>query len=312
MKPPTRTVGISVGQATYLDGWILSARGGFYTVRTPDGAQYACRARGLFRNQRVSPLVGDHVKIQATDEGCGLLMEIEPRQNQLTRPAVANLDLLVLVASVAEPPPNLQVLDKMIAVATCQRMEPVLAVTKADLAQGGQALAGMYRAAGYACFAVSVRSGEGVEGLRAFLEGKTSCFCGNTGAGKSSLLNALDPGLSLETGEISQKLGRGRHTTRHAQLYPLAGGGYIADTPGFSAVDLSKYGIIRKEDLAGCFREFAPYRDRCRFTGCSHTRETGCAVLEAAGAGLIAPSRMESYRALYEDARQIKDWERSR
>lgn len=295
----------------YEEGLIVRALGGFYDVKTPGGL-YACKARGLFRKTGQSPLVGDRVRIQCTGEAEGYVEEIFERKNSLVRPAVANLDQLVMVASILSPPPNLLVLDKMIALAEYQKIEPVIVVTKADLcggAEGCAALAGIYQRAGFQTYAVSAKTGEGVPALARGLRGKLSSFCGNTGAGKSSLLNAIDPSLSLQTGEISQKLGRGRHTTRHAELYALADGGYIADTPGFSAVELSRYALIYKDQLQHCFREFAPYLARCRYTGCSHTCEQGCAVLAAAEAGEIAESRLMSYRALYADAKQLKEWE---
>jgi ribosome biogenesis GTPase len=296
----------------YEEGLIVRALGGFYDVETADGV-YTCKARGLFRKTGQSPLVGDRVRIQRTGEAEGYVEEIFERKNSLVRPAVANLDRLVMVVSILSPPPNLLVLDKLLALAEHQGIEPVVVAAKSDLC-GGQAgceeLCGIYRRAGFETYAVSAETGEGVAELAGALAGKLSCFCGNTGAGKSSLLNALDPSLALRTGEISQKLGRGRHTTRHAQLYALAGGGYIADTPGFSAVEISRYAVIYKDQLQDCFREFAPYRERCRFTGCSHTCEQGCAVLAAVKAGGIAASRHESYRAMYEDAKQIKEWER--
>ena len=294
----------------YQQGLIVRALGGFYYVKTPGGT-YECKARGLFRKEGISPLVGARVKIQLTGQQ-GFIEEIDERRNSLIRPPVANLDRLVLVVSVVSPPPNLLVLDKMIAIAEYKNIEPVLAVTKTDLCEDSSEydrLCALYREAGFRVFAVSAVTREGTRPLREYLSDGINCFCGNTGAGKSSLLNAIMPDLALKTAEISQKLGRGRHTTRHAELYELEGGGYIADTPGFSAVELSRYEVIRKEELQRCFREFAPYLDGCRFTGCSHTCEKGCAVLIAAGEGRIAESRLQSYRVMYEDAKQIKEWE---
>ena len=221
---------------------------------------------------------------------------------------MANLDLLVLVVSSCEPLPNLLVLDKLLAIAECQNIPPAIVLTKSDL-EDPSPVADIYRKVGYPVFVVSSETGEGVEEVRAFLSGKLCAFTGNTGVGKSSLLNRIDPRLSIETAQISQKLGRGRHTTRHVQLYEQPGGGYIADTPGFSAVDLERFQVILKEDLELCFPEFEPYRTKCRFTGCSHTKEKGCAVLAAVEAGEIPKSRHESYLSLYEDAKNIKEWE---
>ena len=290
------------------EGLIVRALSGFYYVKTGEGQEVDCRARGLFRKQEISPCVGDRVELEETGEGKGQVVAILPRKNSLVRPPVANLDLLVLVVSSCEPLPNLLVLDKLLAIAECQNIPPAIVLTKSDL-EDPSPVADIYRKVGYPVFVVSSETGEGVEEVRAFLSGKLCAFTGNTGVGKSSLLNRIDPRLSIETAQISQKLGRGRHTTRHVQLYEQPGGGYIADTPGFSAVDLERFQVILKEDLELCFPEFEPYRTKCRFTGCSHTKEKGCAVLAAVEAGEIPKSRHESYLSLYEDAKNIKEWE---
>ncbi len=290
------------------EGLIVRALSGFYYVKTKEGQEVECRARGLFRKQEISPCVGDRVELEETSEGKGQVVAILPRKNSLVRPPVANLDLLVLVVSACEPVPNLLVLDKLLAIAEYQNIPPAIVLTKSDL-EDPSPVADIYRTAGYPVFVVSSETGKGVEDVRAFLSGKLCAFTGNTGVGKSSLLNRIDPRLSIETAQISQKLGRGRHTTRHVQLYEQPGGGYIADTPGFSAVDLERFQVIFKEDLELCFPEFEPYRTKCRFTGCSHTKEKGCAVLAAVEAGEIPKSRHESYLALYEDAKNIKEWE---
>ena len=273
------------------EGLIVRALSGFYYVKTGEGQEVECRARGLFRKQEISPCVGDRVELEETGEGKGQVVAILPRKNSLVRPPVANLDLLVLVVSSCEPLPNLLVLDKLLAIAECQNIPPAIVLTKSDL-EDPSPVADIYRKVGYPVFVVSSETGEGVEEVRAFLSGKLCAFTGNTGVGKSSLLNRIDPRLSIETAQISQKLGRGRHTTRHVQLYEQPGGGYIADTPGFSAVDLERFQVILKEDLELCFPEFEPYRTKCRFTGCSHTKEKGCAVLAAVEAGEIPKSRM--------------------
>ena len=290
------------------EGLIVRALSGFYYVKTGEGQEVECRARGLFRKQEISPCVGDRVELEETGEGKGQVVAILPRKNSLVRPPVANLDLLVLVVSSCEPLPNLLVLDKLLAIAECQNIPPAIVLTKSDL-EDPSPVADIYRKVGYPVFVVSSETGEGVEEVRAFLSGKLCAFTGNTGVGKSSLLNRIDPRLSIETAQISQKLGRGRHTTRHVQLYEQPVGGYIADTPGFSAVDLERFQVILKEDLELCFPEFEPYRTKCRFTGCSHTKEKGCAVLAAVEAGEIPKSRHESYLSLYEDAKNIKEWE---
>lgn len=290
-----------------VEGRIIRALGGFYYIDTPQGL-VECRARGVFRKEGVTPYVGDLARAELTGEGKGYLTELLPRKNFLIRPPVANIDLLVLVVSTVSPAPNRFVLDKMLAVVEHKGIEPMLAVTKSDLRRDPELLAD-YRRAGYFCLEISSATGEGVAELREQLSGgRLVVFSGNTGAGKSSLLNALEPELAVATGEVSEKLGRGRHTTRHVELYPV-GGGFLADTPGFSSVELEKFAVIRKEELPDCFREFSPYVDQCRFGDCSHTGEKGCAVVEAVERGDIARSRFESYCTLYEDAKKLNDWE---
>ena len=290
-----------------MQGRILKATGGFYYVLS-DAVLYECRARGLFRKTGVSPLVGDWVEIEETGEEKGYVTRILDRKNSLIRPPLANLDQLFLVVSVADPQPNLLVLDKLIAIAEHKKIEPHLIVTKTDLGEW-ETLAALYEKAGFQVFCTGLDQDSDLAMLRRSMEGKISAFCGNSGVGKSSLLNRIDSRLDLSTAQISQKLGRGRHTTRHVQLYPVSGGGYIADTPGFSSMDLERYEVILKEQLQYCFREFGPHLNQCRFTGCSHTKEKGCAVLAAMKEGEIASSRHDSYCTLYEAAKNIKEWE---
>ncbi|MEI3035820.1 MAG: ribosome small subunit-dependent GTPase A [Oscillospiraceae bacterium] len=290
-----------------MQGRILKATGGFYYVLS-DAVLYECRARGLFRKTGVSPLVGDWVEIEETGEEKGYVTRILDRKNSLIRPPLANLDQLFLVVSVADPQPNLLVLDKLIAIAEHKKIEPLLIVTKTDLGEW-ETLAALYEKAGFQVFCTGLDQDSDLAMLRRSMEGKISAFCGNSGVGKSSLLNRIDSRLDLSTAQISQKLGRGRHTTRHVQLYPVSGGGYIADTPGFSSMDLERYEVILKEQLQYCFREFGPHLNQCRFTGCSHTKEKGCAVLAAMKEGEIASSRHDSYCTLYEAAKNIKEWE---
>lgn len=289
-------------------GRIITSLGGFYQVALPSGEMLDCRAKGKFRKDQQKPLVGDLVRVEQNDQGLSMVSAILPRKNQLVRPPLANLDQLVLVTSLADPAPNRLVLDQLIAVAEHQSIAPVVVFTKADLADA-QPIFSVYQKAGFPTFAVREDRSDTAQPIRELLKGKITAFTGNTGVGKSTLLNRLYPQLHLDTGEISKKLGRGRHTTRQVMLYALPEGGYAADTPGFSAMDFLRYVPIRKEELADCFREFAPYVDRCRFTGCSHTVEKGCAVLAALEAGEIAPSRHESYCELYRQAQQIKDWQ---
>ncbi len=291
-----------------VKGQIIKSLGGFYYVQTSDQEVLECRACGAFRNKNIKPCVGDFAAVERTGEGTGYVVELRERKNSLIRPPLANLDQLVLVVSIADPAPNALVLDKLIAIAEYQKIEPVIVVTKADL-KDPKPFAEIYRRAGFSTAVVCSMTGDGVEEVKALLSGKFSAFCGNSGAGKSSLLNALDKRFSIDTADISQKLGRGRHTTRHVEIYTLDNGARVADTPGFSAVELEKFQIIRKEELQHCFREFEPYLGQCQFTGCSHTKEKGCAVLAALQKNEIAAQRHQSYLSLYEQAKQIKEWE---
>ena len=291
---------------TRVEGTIRKALSGFYYVQT-EQTLVTCRARGKFRYQKVTPLVGDRVAIALQPDGSGSLVEILPRRNAFQRPAVANLDQLVIIASGAVPVSDPFLLDRIISLAERKGCEPILCINKWDLVPAQQLLE-TYRAAGIPALPVSAVTGLGIDQLRGLLAGKISAFTGNSGVGKSSLLNALDPAFGLATGEISEKLGRGRHTTRHVELFPLAGG-LIADTPGFSAFDQEKgEDPVEQEALARSFREFRPYLGQCRFVGCTHVKEQGCAVLAARDAGKIVPSRHESYVRLYELARENKPW----
>ncbi|MBR2283131.1 MAG: ribosome small subunit-dependent GTPase A [Ruminococcus sp.] len=283
-------------------GIITKCFGGLYTVESPDGVS-ECRARGIFRNKGITPCAGDIVTVED-----GIITDIAERRNCIIRPPLANLDQLLFITSMKEPPPNLLLLDKFIAIAEYKGIEPVVVLTKTDLADCTE-LAEIYRKAGIRLVAVDHSRPDTVAAVRELLVGRVSAFAGNSGAGKSTLLNAIDPELNIPTAEISRKLGRGKHTTRHAQLYKLAGGGYIADTPGFSAFETNRYDIIRKEELAGCFREFAPYIGDCRFRDCAHLCEKGCCVVEAVEKGLIPKSRHESYCTMYGEAKQLKEWE---
>ncbi|MBE6777820.1 MAG: ribosome small subunit-dependent GTPase A [Ruminococcaceae bacterium] len=291
-----------------LQGLILRCIGGFYYVEAAD-AVYTCRARGAFRKQGITPVAGDRVVITAQESGEGTLQEILERRNVLVRPPVANVDLLVLVASICEPVTNTLILDKMLAVAEYKGITPLVVVNKSDL-QDPTPLMEVYQRAGLECFAVSTQDLPSLEPLRRRLSGCVSVFTGNSGVGKSSIINGLDPSLVLETGEISHKLGRGRHTTRTASLYRLADG-YLVDTPGFSSLDLEMLESIDKESLPDCFREFEPYLGQCRFTGCAHYREPGCAVRQAVEAGVISASRYDSYVSMYESVKDKKEWEKA-
>ncbi len=288
-------------------GVVIQSNGGFYYVEAAD-AVYTCRARGIFRKQGITPMAGDRVVIALDEDGTGVLETVLERRNSLVRPPVANIDLLVLVASVCQPKTNTLVLDKMIAVAEKKGINPIVVINKSDLGDPDE-LESIYRSAGLECFVVSAKDPASLAPLRQRLAGQISVFAGNSGVGKSSILNGIDPSLQLPTGEISQKLGRGRHTTRTATLYHLADG-YLVDTPGFSSLDLEQVEPIYKEDLPYCFREFEAYEGTCRFAGCAHYKEPGCGVRQAVEAGDIAQSRYDSYVTMYEAVKDIKEWEK--
>ena len=292
-----------------LYGLILKGIGGFYYVHDGHETVYECKARGLFRKQSISPLAGDRVKLETEENQDAVITEIMPRKNVLTRPPIANLDQLAIVVASCSPAPNTLVIDKTIAAAENQGIAPILILTKTDLGQV-QWLRDIYEPIGFPVVRVSSVTGEGIEQVKEVLKGKTTAFTGNSGVGKSSLLNRIDERLGLETGEISRKLGRGRHTTRQVELFALEDGGYVADTPGFSAIQLERYHVVKKEQLPYCFREFRPYLDQCRFPSCSHTCEKGCAVVQAMEEGKISRSRHDNYLVLYQEVKDLKEWDK--
>ncbi len=288
--------------STVKSGIITKCLGGLYTVESPDGI-FSCKARGVFRSKGISPCVGDSVEFQ--DE---VITAVAERRNCIIRPPLANLDQLIFIVSTCDPAPNYLLLDKFIAIAEYKGIKPVVAVTKTDLGSSSD-ITDIYGKIGIDVIEIDYSDKSTIDAVKNILTGKISAFTGNSGAGKSTLLNAVDPTLDIPTAEISKKLGRGRHTTRHAELYKLETGGYIADTPGFSTFETNRYDIIRKEELAGCFREMAEFTDQCRFKDCSHTCEKGCAVLDALGEGKISESRHTSYCTMYDEAKQLKEWE---
>ena len=289
-------------------GILLKGIGGFYYVEAA-GAIYECKARGAFRKHGIRPMAGDQVRISIPENQSCSIEEILPRKNALIRPPVANMDQIFIVASVCHPLPNPLVIDKMIAVAEDKGIEPIVVLSKADLGDWSPWQA-LYEAAGIRFVAVSAVTGQGVAEIQKLLRGKLSAFTGNSGVGKSTLLNGLEEGYALETGEISQKLGRGRHTTRQVELLKLSGGGYVVDTPGFSTVDIERYDMVKKDHLQYSFREFAPYLGQCKFPSCAHVCEKGCAVLEAVEQGRIPASRHQSYAAMYHEVKDIKEWQK--
>ena len=290
-----------------IQGIIVRSIGGFYYVEAADTV-YTCRARGHFRRQGITPVAGDRVTILVDEDSTGTVDQVLERKNVMVRPPVANLDVLVLVASVCHPRTNTLVLDKMIAVAEKKGICPIIVINKSDLGDPTE-LEQIYHATGIECFTVSATDPQTLEPLRKRLAGQICVFAGNSGVGKSSILNGIDPSLELTTGEISEKLGRGRHTTRTATLYHFSDG-YVVDTPGFSSLDMEQVESIDKDELAYCFREFESYEGKCRFIGCAHYREPNCAVRQAVEAGEIAQSRYDSYVTMYEAVKDKKEWEK--
>lgn len=287
-------------------GRIMKALSGFYYVQTPTEL-VECKARGRFRRERITPLVGDWVEI-SLEHGKGMLEDIKPRKNSFVRPAVANLDVLVLLVSQAVPVTEPFLIDRVTAIAGNQNVPVVICVNKNDLNAEGR-IAEIYAHAGYDVVTTSAVTGEGIDALRHLICGKVAVFTGNSGVGKSSILNCLAPQLAVQTGEISDKLGRGRHTTRHIELFPLTDGTLVADTPGFSSFDTDQMEIVLKENLQYAFPDFAPYLGECQFHDCAHLKEPGCAVTNALREGKIEQTRYISYVKLYEKAKEIKPWE---
>ena len=287
-------------------GRILRSISGFYDVQTPLGV-ITCRGRGTLRRGGESPLTGDLVEI-TVEKGKGMVDRILPRKNSFVRPAVANVDGLVVFAANVNPITEPFLIDRVAAIAGDQDVPVYLCVNKCDL-DPGEDLLRIYRHAGFRVIQSSAETGEGVEELRKLLKGKLTAFTGNSGVGKSSMLNALFPSLTLSTGEVSEKLGRGRHTTRHVELYRLDEDTYVADTPGFSSFDTDQMDVILKENLQYAFPDFGPYIGKCQFHDCSHRKEPGCAVTAALEAGEVEQTRYDSYLRLYEKSSQIKTWE---
>ena len=287
-------------------GRIIRSLSGFYEVSTPEGT-VTCRARGSLRRLGESPLTGDLVEI-SVEKGKGMVEKILPRKNQFVRPAVSNVDALVVFAANTNPVTEPFLIDRVAAIAGDQEVEVILCVNKCDL-DPAEDLIRIYNHAGFRVIPASAETGEGVEALRAAIRGKLTAFTGNSGVGKSSILNRLCPELKLPTGEVSEKLGRGRHTTRHVELYDLGGETYVADTPGFSSFDTDQMDVILKENLQYAFPDFEAHIGSCQFHDCTHRKEPGCAVRQALTAGEIEPTRYGSYLRLYEKAAQIKEWE---
>lgn len=287
-----------------MTNYITKGIGGFYYVKTDDGV-VECRARGIFRKRGIAPVAGDQVVLSADRT---TIDEILPRKNVFVRPPVANLDVLFIVASTTQPVPSTLILDELTAVAVYKNIQPVIVITKADLA-AADTLKKAYQNSTIPLICLDYTTGEGLDEIRTHIAGHLCAFCGNSGVGKSTLLNKLAPQLERQTGSISQKLGRGRHTTREVEIFEVCDG-LLADTPGFASLDANKICRIPPEDLQHAFPEFEPYFGQCRFTGCSHRSEKGCAVRAALEEGKLSATRYQSYLTMYEEASQLKEWER--
>ncbi len=289
------------------EGIIIKALSGFYYVDTPEGL-LECKARGRFRLDGTSPLVGDRVKCSLDANGKGRIDEVIERKNFFIRPAVANVDALVFVAANTNPVTDPFLIDRVSVIAGCAKCELIICLNKTDI-DAADDLYDIFSSVGYTVVRTSAKTGKGIDELRRVISGKICAFTGNSGVGKSSILNVLLPGANIKTAEVSERLGRGKHTTRHVELFDLGNGSYVADTPGFASFDIEMMEVIPKEELQYYFIDFDEYIGRCRFTDCAHLKEPGCAVTQAMAEGRIMPSRYRSYERLYELCAQHKFWE---
>lgn len=290
-----------------MKGKIVKGIAGFYYVHVVESGVYECKAKGIFRKEKIKPLVGDNVEIDVINEAekTGNITEILPRRNELIRPAVANIDQALIVFAVTSPKPHLNLLDRFLIMMESKSIPVTLCFNKKDLAdeKEWETLKEIYETCGYPVVFTSAAKEENIEQIRQILEGKTTALAGPSGVGKSSLINLLDPDANMETGEISRKIERGRHTTRHSELFSIGGETYIMDTPGFGSLYVNDF---EKEDLKDYFREFRAYEGSCRFQGCSHIHEPGCAVKEALLEEKIPKSRYENYLEMYRELEQKK------
>ena len=292
-----------------MQGKIVKGISGFYYVHVAESGIYECKAKGVFRNQNIKPLVGDDVEITIIDEKekKGNIDKILPRKNELIRPAVANIDLALIIFAAAKPQPNFNLLDRFLVMMEFQEVPVTICFNKRDLVTDEEVekMAGIYRNCGYEVLYTSAEEKQGIDELRALLEGKTTAVAGPSGVGKSSLVNSLQQGIQMETGSISKKIERGKHTTRHSEIIPIAGNTYIMDTPGFSTLYIPGF---EKEDLQQFYPEFAEYEPFCRFQGCSHISEPDCGVKEALATGKVSSLRYENYKLLYDELKNVKKY----
>lgn len=292
-----------------MQGKIIKGIAGFYYIHAENGQVYECKAKGAFRKQKIKPLVGDMVRIAVLDEAehLGNVEEILPRKNELIRPAVANIDMALVIFAAAKPEPNFNLLDRFLCMMEFQNVPVTICFNKTDLVDEEkiEEYRRIYELAGYRLMSTCTRTGEGVDAVKALLHGKTTTVAGPSGVGKSSLINALQSDVQMQTGVISDKIDRGKHTTRHSEIVPVMEDSYIMDTPGFSSMDVPGF---EKEDLWTCFPEFREYEPYCKFQGCSHINEPDCGVKEALAEGKISSVRYENYKLLYEELKNMKKY----
>ena len=290
-----------------MQGKIIKGIAGFYYVYVENSGTYECKAKGIFRNQSIKPLVGDNVEIDIIDkqEKVGNVVNILPRNNELIRPAVANIEQAMIIFAVKQPNPNLNLLDKFLVMMEYQNIDTVICFNKTDIGDDSfmEKLRWIYTSAGYTVVFASTTDNKGIEEVKGLLHGKSTVLAGPSGVGKSSMLNVLTNNYTMETGGVSQKIGRGRHTTRHSEIFAIAKDTYVFDTPGFSSLFVPG---MTKEALEDCFPEFEEYKNKCRFIGCAHINEPDCQIKEAVADGHISDSRYRNYQLMYDELNNQK------